>query len=167
MGDTECFAGMWSQFATAWAANDWIRSQIATGWCPCLIGLRLSSQCKFFGGELKGEVFGKTLPIASKLFIEAPRGHPVNRSEVAIEHHLLLTDRQNSNVWGFISHTPQGNGLSFSTNQASGRYQLSGGALDAITICDRMPLMRSAPKARPHNSLGHSPRIHDPVAKER
>src|SRR4029077_13973223 len=28
-------------------------------------------------------------------------------------------------------------------------------------------LMRSAPKARCHNSLGHSPRIHDPVANER
>src|SRR4030095_5944783 len=74
------------------------------------------------------EVFGKTLPIASKLFMEAPRGHPVNRSEVAIEHHLLVTDGQNSNVWRLVSHTADGNGLSFSTNQASRRYQLAGGS---------------------------------------
>jgi hypothetical protein len=83
--------------------------------------------CEFFGGESKGEVLRKTLPIASKLFIEASGGHSVNRSQVAIDHHLLLTDGQNSNIWGLVSHTADGNGLSFSTNQASRRYQLSSG----------------------------------------
>ena len=76
---------------------------------------------------MKGEVFGKTLPIASKLFIKTLRGHPINRSEVAIEHDLLFTDGENSNVWGLVSHAADSNGLSLSTNQASRRYQLSGG----------------------------------------
>jgi hypothetical protein len=31
---------------------------------------------------------------------------------------------------------------------------------DAVSICDRMPLMRSALKARSQNGLGHSLRIH-------
>ena len=47
---------------------------------------------------MKGEVFGKTIPIASKLFIKALRGHPINRSEVAIEHDPLFTYAENSNV---------------------------------------------------------------------
>jgi hypothetical protein len=64
---------------------------------------------------LKGEVFGKTLPIASKLFIEALRGHSINRSEVAIEHDFLSADTQNFNVWALISHVANSNGLSLST----------------------------------------------------
>ena len=72
---------------------------------------------------MKGEVFGKTLPIPTQLFIQAFRGHAVNARKIRIQHDLLVANRENSDVWGFVFHSTNWTILSFASAYASRHNQ--------------------------------------------